>query len=42
MKRALLLMFGAAILLLNTMVIPTLANADAPNSTSCGGTVCKP
>ena len=41
MKR-ILLAIGVAVLLLNTVVMPTVANADAPGGTSCGGTVCKP
>ena len=37
-----LLILGAAVLFVNTFVIPTIANADTPGSTSCGGTWCKP
>jgi hypothetical protein len=37
-----LLILGAAVLLVNTFVIPTIANADTPGGTSCGGTMCKP
>jgi hypothetical protein len=43
MKRMLLLILGAAILLLNTMAIPTLANVDCgPCGTNCDGKMCKP
>ena len=41
MKRTLLVL-AAAVLFLNTLVIPTVARADNPGGTSCGGTVCKP
>ena len=41
MKR-MLLVLAAAVLFVNTVVIPTVAYADAPSGTSCGGTVCKP
>jgi hypothetical protein len=41
MKRTLLAL-AAAVLFLNTVVIPTIAYADAPSGTSCNGTVCKP
>jgi hypothetical protein len=42
MKR-MLLVLGAAILFLNTLVIPTVAKADGGGTgTGCGGTVCKP
>jgi hypothetical protein len=37
-----LLALGVAVLLLNTLVVPTVAKADAPGGTSCGGTMCKP
>jgi len=37
-----LLILGAAVLFVNTFVIPTIANADTPGGTSCGGTLCKP
>ncbi len=37
-----LLILGAAVLFVNTFVIPTIANADTPGGTSCGGTWCKP
>jgi hypothetical protein len=29
-------------LFLNAIVIPTVARADGPGGTSCGGTICKP
>jgi hypothetical protein len=41
MKRTLLAL-AAAVLFLSTVVIPTIAYADTPSGTSCGGTVCKP
>jgi hypothetical protein len=41
MKRILLIL-GAVVLFANTLVIPTVANADTPGGTSCGGTLCKP
>ncbi len=44
MKRALLIL-GAAVLFLNTLVIPTVVRADGGGgTTSCGsnGTICKP
>ena len=42
MKRS-LLMLAAAVLFLNTLVIPTFARADGgAGSTNCGGSVCKP
>ena len=42
MKRALLVL-GAAVLLLNTLVLPTAVKADGGgNGTTCGRTVCKP
>ena len=41
MKRTLLAL-AAAVLFLNTVVIPTIAHADTPSGTSCNGTVCKP
>jgi len=38
-----LLMLAAALLFLNTFVVPTLVHADGiPVTTSCGGGVCKP
>jgi hypothetical protein len=43
-KRALLIL-GAAVLFLNTLVIPTVVRADGGGgTTSCGsnGTICKP
>jgi hypothetical protein len=43
MKR-MLLMLGTAVLLLNTLVIPTVVRADGGGTTNCGGgtTLCKP
>jgi hypothetical protein len=42
MNRALLIL-AAAVLFVNTLVIPTVVRADgAPTSTSCGNTLCKP
>jgi hypothetical protein len=41
MKR-MLLVLAAAVLFVNTVVIPTVARADAPGSTNCGNTLCKP
>jgi hypothetical protein len=39
-----LLALGAAVLFLNTLVIPTVARADGGGSggTNCGQTLCKP
>ncbi len=42
MKR-LLLILGTAVLVLNTLVIPTVVHADGGGgSTNCGGGICKP
>ena len=43
MKR-MLLVVGAAVLFLNTLVIPTVVRADGGGNggTSCGNTLCKP
>lgn len=42
MKRALLFL-AAAVLFLNTLVIPTPAHADGGGGgNSCGGVICKP
>ena len=42
MKR-ILLALGAAVLFINTFVIPTAANADGgAGGTNCGSTMCKP
>lgn len=42
MKR-LLLMLGTAVLLLNALVVPTVVRADGGgNSTNCNGKMCKP
>jgi hypothetical protein len=40
-KRALLVL-AAAVLFLNTLVVPTIAHADGVGGTSCGGGMCKP
>jgi hypothetical protein len=40
--KRILLILGAAVLFLNTMIIPTVARAEGPGGTSCGGTICKP
>jgi hypothetical protein len=38
-----LLVLGAAVLFLNTLVIPTAVKADGgATSTNCGKTICKP
>lgn len=42
MKRTLLVL-AAALLFLNTLVVPTLVHADGnPTGTSCNGGMCKP
>jgi hypothetical protein len=41
MKR-MLLVLAAAVLFLNTVVIPTVAHADGVGSTNCNGKMCKP
>lgn len=42
MKR-LLLVLGAAILFLNTLVVPTVVRADGgATTTGCGNSMCKP
>lgn len=39
----LLLVLGAAVLFINTLVIPTAVKADGGGSTTgCGKTLCKP
>jgi hypothetical protein len=40
--KRILLILGAVVLFVNSLVIPTMANADTPGGTSCGGKVCKP
>jgi hypothetical protein len=41
-KRALFVL-AAAVLFLNTLVVPTVVRADgAPTTTNCGNTICKP
>jgi hypothetical protein len=38
-----LLILAAAILFVNTLVIPTVVHADGtPTTTNCGNTLCKP
>jgi hypothetical protein len=38
-----LLVLAAALLFLNTLVVPTLVHADGnPTGTSCNGGMCKP
>jgi hypothetical protein len=37
-----LLVLAAAVLFLNTFVVPTIAHAEGVGSTSCGGGMCKP
>lgn len=42
MKRT-LLVIAAALMFLNTLVVPTVAHADGVGGTSCGGnSLCKP
>ncbi|HKH97654.1 MAG TPA: hypothetical protein VJ999_00990 [Candidatus Sulfotelmatobacter sp.] len=41
MKRVLLAL-AAAVIFLNTMVVPSIARADAPGTTNCNGGMCKP
>ena len=42
MKRALFVV-AAAVLFLNTLVMPTVVRADGmPTNTNCGNTICKP
>jgi hypothetical protein len=40
--KRILLILGATVLFLNSIVIPTVARAEGPGGTSCGGTICKP
>jgi len=41
-KRALFVV-AAAVLFLNTLVMPTVVRADgSPTNTNCGNTMCKP
>jgi hypothetical protein len=41
--KRLLLVLGTAVLLLNALVIPTVAHADGgAGSTNCDGKMCKP
>ncbi len=37
-----LLVLGAVVLFLNTLVVPTVVKADGVGTTNCGGTMCKP
>ena len=41
MKR-MLLVIGAAVLFLSTVVVPTAVRADGVGTTNCGGKMCKP
>jgi hypothetical protein len=41
MKRT-LLAIAAAVILLNTLVVPNVARADNPGGTNCNGQMCKP
>jgi hypothetical protein len=41
MKR-MLLVLAAAVLFLNTLVVPTVVHADGVGGTNCGGKMCKP
>jgi hypothetical protein len=41
MKR-LLMVLTFAVVLLNTLVVPTVARADNPGGTNCSGAMCKP
>lgn len=42
MKRILLIL-AAAVLFVNTLVVPTVVKADGtPTTTNCGTTLCKP
>jgi hypothetical protein len=41
--KRILLVVAAALMILNTLAIPTVAHADGgAGSTSCGGGMCKP
>jgi hypothetical protein len=41
--KRMLLVLGAAVLFLNTLVIPTVAHADGgAGGTNCDGKMCKP
>jgi hypothetical protein len=41
--KRILLVLGAAVLFVNTLVIPTAVKADGtPTTTNCGMTLCKP
>jgi hypothetical protein len=37
-----LLILAAAVIFVNTLVVPNVARADNPGGTNCGGGVCKP
>jgi len=41
MKRTLMIL-AAAVIFLNTLVVPVTVKADAPTNTNCNGGVCKP
>lgn len=41
--KRLLLILGTAVLILNTLVVPTVVRADGGGTgTGCGATICKP
>jgi hypothetical protein len=41
--KRILLVLAAAVMFLNTLVVPTVARADGPTGTSCGGSgSCRP
>jgi len=42
--KSLLLLLAAAVLFVNTLVVPTIAHADGVGGTDCGGQgqLCKP
>jgi len=40
--KRMMLILAAAVLFLNTVAIPTIANAEGPGGTSCSGGPCKP
>jgi hypothetical protein len=40
--KRILIVVAAALMLLNTLVVPTVAKADGVGGTNCGGRMCKP
>jgi hypothetical protein len=41
--KRILLVVAAAVMFLNTLMVPTVARADGnPTGTNCGGGMCKP